>query len=70
VRVIFELRLRQHFLVEFDAPSAPVRSRKIEKQKFVVRFGFLLRLAVIMQPTGFRSREGSENKRDCGCDEK
>lgn len=68
VREIFELWLRQNILVEFDAPAAPVRSRKIEEKKFVVRLRFFLRLAVIMQPIGFRSREGSENKRDCGCD--
>ena len=70
VREIFELRLRENFLVEFDAPPAPVRSRKIEEQKFVVRFRLFLGFAVIMQPIGFRSCEGSENKRDCGCDEK
>ena len=70
VRVVFELRLRENVLVEFDAPPAPVRSCKIEEQKFVVRLRLFLRLVVIMQPIGFRSREGSENKRDCGCDEK
>jgi hypothetical protein len=70
VREIFELRLRQNILVEFDAPPAPIRSREIEKQKFVIRFRLFLGLAVIMQPTGFRSREGSANKRDSGCYEK
>jgi hypothetical protein len=70
VREIFELLLRQNILVEFDAPPAPVRSREIEEQKFVVRFRLFLGFAEIMQPAGFRSREGSENKRDSGCDEK
>jgi hypothetical protein len=36
----------------------------------VVRFRLFLRLAVIMLPIGFRSRDGSENKRDHGCEEK
>ncbi len=31
VREVFELRLRENVLVELDAPSAPVRSRKIEE---------------------------------------
>src|SRR5262249_13929218 len=70
VRVISKLRLRQNFLVEFDAPPAPVRSRKIEEQKFVVRFRVFPRLVVIMQPVGLRSRERNEDKRDYGCDEK
>ena len=70
VREILELLLRQNILVEFYAPPAPVRSREIEEQKFVVRFRLFLGFAVIMQPTGFRSRESSENKRDSGCDEK
>jgi len=70
VREGFELLLRENVLVEFDAPPAPVRSCKIEEQKFVVRLRLFLRLAVIMLPIGFRSREGSENKRDYGCDEK
>ena len=61
VRVVFELRLRKNVLVEFDAPSAPIRSCKIQEQKFVVRLSLFLRLAVIMLPIGFRSREGSEN---------
>jgi len=69
VCVIFELRLRQNILVEFDAPSAPVRSRKIEEQKFVIRFRLFLRFVVIVQPIGFRSREASKNKRESGCDE-
>jgi hypothetical protein len=55
VREIFELGLRQNILVEFDAPPAPVRSRKIEEKKFVVRFRLFLRLVPIMQPIGFRS---------------
>jgi hypothetical protein len=58
--------LRENVLVEFDAPPAPVRPCKIEEQKFVVRLRLFLRLAVIMLPIGFRSREGSENKRDRG----
>jgi len=70
VRVVFELRLREDVLVELDAPPAPVRSCKIEEQKFVVRFRLFLCLVPIMQPIGFRSREGSEKKRDCGCEEK
>ena len=70
VRVIFELLLRENVLVEFDAPTAPVRSRKIEEKKFVIGLRLFLRLVVIMQPIGFRSREGCENKRDCGRDEK
>src|ERR1043166_9044554 len=41
VREVFELRLRENVLVEFDAPPAPVRSCKIEEQKFVVRLGLL-----------------------------
>lgn len=56
VRVIFELRLRENVLVEFDAPPAPVRSRKIEEKKFVVGLRLFLRLVPIMQPIGFRSR--------------
>ena len=36
----------------------------------MVRFGLFLRLVVIMKPIGFRSREGSEPNRDCGCDKK
>jgi len=67
---IFELRLRQNILVELDAPPALVRSREIQEKKFVVRLRLFLRLVPIMQPIGFRSREGSENKRDCGRDEK
>src|SRR5262245_37048580 len=70
VREVFELRLRENVLVEFDAPPAPVRSRKIEEKKLVVRFRLFLRLGPIVQPIGFGSREGSEKKRDCGCDEK
>ena len=70
VREIFELRLRENVLVEFDAPPAPVRSRKIEEKKFVVRLRLFLRLVPIMQPIGFRSRYRSEKKRDCGRDEK
>jgi len=70
VRVVFELWLRKNFLVEFDAPPAPVGAGEIEEQKFVVRFSLFLRLGVIMQPIGFRSRERSEDKRDCGCEEK
>jgi hypothetical protein len=42
VRVVFELRLRENVLVEFDAPPAPVRSCKIEEQKFVVRLRLFL----------------------------
>jgi len=61
VREVFELLLRENVLVEFDAPPAPVRSCKIEEQKFVVRLSIFLRLGVIMLPIGFRSREGSEN---------
>jgi len=56
VREIFELLLRQNIFVEFDAPPAPVRPRKIEEKKFVIRFGLFLRLVPIMQPIGFRSR--------------
>ena len=56
VREIFELRLRQNILIEFDAPPAPVRSRKIEEKKFMVGLRLFLRLVPIMQPTGFRSR--------------
>ena len=56
VREIFELRLRQNILVEFDAPPAPVRSRKIEEKKFMVGLRLFLRLVPIMQPIGFRSR--------------
>jgi hypothetical protein len=70
VREVFELRLRENVLVEFDAPPAPVRTRKIEEKEFVVRFRLFLRLAEIAEPIGFRSREGGENKGDCGCDEK
>ena len=70
MRVVLELRLREDVLVEFDAPAAPVGPCKIEEQEFVVRLRFFLRFAVIMLPIGFRSREGSENKRDSGCDEK
>ena len=70
VREIFELWLRQNILVEFNAPPAPVRSREIEENKFVIRLRLFLRLVVIMQPIGFRSREGSENKRDYGYGEK
>ena len=70
VRVVFELWLRQNVFVEFDAPPAPIRSRKIEEKKFVVSLRLLLRLVVIMQPIGFRLCEGSEDKRDCGCEEK
>ena len=70
VREIFELLLRQNIFVEFDAPPAPVRSREIEEQKFVVRFRLFLGFAEIAEPIGFRSCEGSENKRDSGCDEK
>ncbi len=70
VREIFELRLRENILVEFDAPPAPVGARKIEEKKFVVCLGLFLRLGIIMQPIGFRSREGSENKRNSRCDEK
>jgi hypothetical protein len=70
VRVVFELLLGENVLVEFDAPPAPVRSRKIEEQKFVVCFGLFLSLVVIVQPIRFRSREGNEHSRDCGCDKK
>jgi hypothetical protein len=70
VREILELRLRQNFLVEFDAPPAPVGSGKIEQQKFVVRFGCFLRLPVIVQPIGFRSRTSSDSERKNGCDDK
>ena len=70
VREVFELRLRENVLVEFDAPPAPVRSCKIEEKKFVVRFRLFLRLVPIVQPIGVGSREGSENKRGRGCDEK
>ena len=70
VREVFELLLRENVLVEFDAPPAPVRSCKIEEQKFVVRLRLFLRLAVIMLPIGFRSCKGGENKRDRGCEEK
>src|SRR5262249_60322639 len=48
VREIFELRLRQKLHVEFDAPPAPLRSREIEEQKFVVRFRLFLGFAEIM----------------------
>ena len=36
----------------------------------MVRFRLFLGLAVIMQPIGllFRSREGSEEERKCGCE--
>ena len=68
MREVFELILRENVPVEFDAPPAPVRSRKIEEKKFVVRFRFFLRLVPIMQPIGFGSREGSEKKRDYGCE--
>ena len=61
MRIVLELRLGENVLVEFDAPSAPVRSGKIEEQKFVVRLSLFLSLAVIMLPIGFRPREGSEN---------
>ena len=67
---VFELRLRENVLVEFDAPPAPVRTGKIEEKELVVRFRLFLRLAEIAEPIGFRSREGSENKRDRGYDEK
>jgi hypothetical protein len=70
VREGFELRLRENVLVEFDAPPAPVRTRKIKEKKFVVRFRLFLRFAEIAEPIGFRSRERSENKRNCGNDEK
>ena len=70
VREVFELRLRENVLIESDAPPAPVRTRKIEEKEFVVRFRLFLRLAEIAEPIRFRSREGSENKRNCGCDEK
>ena len=66
VREVFELLLRENVLVEFDAPAAPVRSRKIEEKEFVVRFRLFLRLAEIAEPIGFRLRKGSENKRECG----
>ena len=68
VREVFELRLRENVPVEFDAPPAPVRTRKIEEKEFVVRFRFFLRLAKIAEPNRLRSREGSENKRNYGCD--
>jgi hypothetical protein len=70
VGVILEPRLRENIFIEFDAPPAPVRSCKIEEQKFVVRLRFFLRLVLIMLPIGFRSREGSEKKRHRGCEEK
>jgi len=70
VREVFELRLRENVLVEFDAPPAPVRSRKIEEKKLVVRFRLFLRLGPIVQPIGFSSCEGSENKRHCCREEK
>lgn len=70
VREVFELRLRENVLIEFDAPPAPVRTRKIEEKEFVVRFRFFLRLAVIVQPIRFRSCEASADKRNGRCDEK
>ena len=36
----------------------------------MVRFRLFLRLGLIVQPIGLSSREGSENKRDRGCEEK
>lgn len=70
VREVFELRLRENVLIESDAPAAPVRTCKIEEKEFVVRFRLFLSLAEIAEPIRFRSREGNENKGDCGCDEK
>ena len=71
VREVFELRLGENFLVEFDAPPAPVRARKIEEKEFVVRFRLFLRLAEIAEPIGLRPREEDrENKRDRGYNEK
>jgi hypothetical protein len=67
---VFELRLRENLLVEFDTPPAPIRSRKIEENKFVVGFRLFPSLTVIVQPIGLRLREASENKRYCGCGEK
>jgi len=60
MRVIFELRLREDVLVEFDAPPAPVGPCKIEEQKFVVGLRFFLRLAVIMLPIGFRRAKAAK----------
>ena len=49
-RIIFKLGLRENLLVQFLTPAAPIRAGEIQEQKFVIRFGLLLRSFVIVEP--------------------
>src|SRR5205823_11367642 len=48
--IIFKLGLRKDLFIEFDTPTAPVRTCKIEQNKFVIRLRLFLRFLVIVQP--------------------
>src|SRR5262249_24819535 len=66
--IIFKLGLREDLFIEVDTPTAPVRTCKIEQNKFVIRLRLFLRFLVIVQPVrlGPGKLPTKENRsRDC-----